>query len=526
VPTPSGLETSYLLLEQIGSGGTGAVWRAVDKTTGEQVAIKLLREDLAAQPKVVRRFEQEQALLTALRHEHIVAARELLTLGGSLGIVLDLVPSGSLRDRLRRCGTLPPAEAASIVAQVASALARAHELGIVHRDLKPDNVLIHGDDATDPEGGGGPHALLTDFGLAHVLGSPALTTTGALMGTPNYLAPEIINGARPSPATDVYALGVLFYELIVGRPPYAGDSAGAVLRRHVEQTPPRPDGIPAPLWRLIRDCTRKNPDRRPSAVAVGTAARSLARGFVGLPALSPMPAPEPTEPRKATVTTMRLAQGGGRFAIGGLALLLAIAVVAAARVWLFADGGDGAVGPGRVHPSRIPAVAAQPPLSGPGQAGPAGTSVPGGNSLTGMPFTPEDAALAAGRRARPTEGVGTAGFGPARCTEYSWKMGHPVLARLCVAVGPKIRGTGRLRALSGVRADVTVYLVDAATGRRAAAPHTCRGLVFTEARPERDCGPVEFTAPRGRRYALVQSWVYTGRRDLPGGSVQSGPFTW
>src|SRR3989440_11883964 len=228
---------SYLLVRPIGHGATGTVWRAVDRTTGDEVAVKLLREELVRQPKLVTRFVQERAILLMLRHEHIVRVRDLLTVGESLGLVMDLVDGGSLREYLHERHTLPPAEAARVLAQVAAALAEAHRLGVVHRDLKPDNILVHYD-------GDRMHTKLTDFGIARVLNTPGMTTPGALMGTPNYLAPEAINGAPPGPAGDVYALGVLLYEVIVGRAPFAGGPTAAVLRRHIEDEPRRYPEIP------------------------------------------------------------------------------------------------------------------------------------------------------------------------------------------------------------------------------------------------------------------------------------------
>src|SRR5438874_1333072 len=264
---------SYLLVRPIGHGATGTVWRAVDRTTGDEVAVKLLREELVRQPKLVTRFVQERAILLMLRHEHIVRVRDLLTVGESLGLVMDLVDGGSLREYLHDRGTLPTADAARVLRQVASALAEAHRLGVVHRDLKPDNILVHKAEER-------LETKLTDFGIARVLHTRGLTTPGALIGTPNYLAPEAINGSPPSPAADVYALGILLYELIVGRPPYAGGPAAAVLRRHVEDNPQRYPEIPAlQPWHLLDGARPHNPAPRAAPSAAG-------RPAVGAPAVA------------------------------------------------------------------------------------------------------------------------------------------------------------------------------------------------------------------------------------------------
>src|SRR5205814_9211631 len=221
-------------------GAPGTVWRPIAGATGGRVGAKFLRRALTRQPKAVTRFVQERAILLMLRHPHIVRVRDLLTVGDSLGLVMDLVSGGSLRDHLVDRGTLAPGLAAELLAQVADALAEAHRLGVVHRDLKPDNILL--------DRAGELTARLTDFGIARVLDAPGLTTPEALIGTPNYMAPEVINGSRPDPAVDVYAMGIVLYELVVGRPPYAGGPPVAVLRRHMDETPPRPEGIPDSVW--------------------------------------------------------------------------------------------------------------------------------------------------------------------------------------------------------------------------------------------------------------------------------------
>src|SRR3954453_15185770 len=197
---------SYILMRRIGQGATGTVWRAIDRATGEEVAVKLLREHLVSSPKLVSRFVQERTILLMLRHDNIVRVRDVFTAGESLGLVMDLVVGGTLREHLQHLGTWPPEAAAGLLAQVAAAIAEAHRLGIVHRDLKPDNVLLHRD-------GDRIETRLTDFGVARILDAPGLTTPDHLLGTPHYMAPEAINGARPGPPVDIYALGVMLYEL-------------------------------------------------------------------------------------------------------------------------------------------------------------------------------------------------------------------------------------------------------------------------------------------------------------------------
>ncbi|MEJ3742966.1 serine/threonine-protein kinase [Actinomycetes bacterium KLBMP 9797] len=497
----------YVLAERIGSGATGTVWRALDEGSGEQVAVKLLREELATQPKTVLRFTQEGAILTALRHPNVVRVRELLTTGGSLGLVMDLVPGGSLRDRLRDCHTVPPVEAATILAGVAAALAEAHAAGVVHRDLKPDNVLLGAPGAADPE------VRLTDFGIARVLDSPGLTTTGALVGTPNYLAPEVINGDVPTTAADVYAFGVLLYELLAGRPPFAGGPSGAVLGRHLERAPRRQDGMPAALWQVIEECTAKAPERRPRAADLADRMRALAADLSGAPP-PPLAAAKPVGPRhlrrarKGPFLSFSAYKGSlPRFRVVGTAVAVVACLVAGAGV--LSARRDRPVAP----PSAAPATSASP-------------------SATPVATAPSRAAVT--RRAAPqhraagrTQVAEAAprSYGPWRCAQYAWQFGHPAMAQPCQSTGPGVRLTGKLRAMEGLRVDVTMSLVDAASGRTAAGPFSCRGLTFAKRGEERTCGPFTAKPARGR-YAVVQTWRYQGESRLGPGTARTAPFTY
>jgi len=279
--------TSYLLVRPIGQGATGTVWRGVDQASGEPVAVKLLHESLLRQPRVVTRFVQERTILMMLRHRHVVRVRDLFSVGESLGLAMDLVPGGSLRDHLREHHTLAPGEAARLAGQIAAALAEAHELGIVHRDLKPDNILL------DPTGDR-PETRLTDFGIARMLSTPGLTTTDAVVGTPHYMAPEAFQGSDPSPAADVYALGVLLYELVCGQPPFDSDSVHDLMRQHLKGDAPRRPGIPDPLWKVITSCLRSKPRLRPTAGELVAALGAAADATGDLPAL-----PEPIRRRRS-----------------------------------------------------------------------------------------------------------------------------------------------------------------------------------------------------------------------------------
>ncbi|OLB79979.1 MAG: hypothetical protein AUI14_08725 [Actinobacteria bacterium 13_2_20CM_2_71_6] len=519
---------SYILIRPIGHGATGTVWRAIDRTSGDQVAVKLLREDLTRQPKLVTRFVQERAILLMLRHEHIVRVRDLLTVGDSLGLVMDLVDGGSLREYLHERGSLPTAEAARVLRQVADALAEAHRLGVVHRDLKPDNILVH-------RGDGRLDARLTDFGIARVLNTPGLTTPGALIGTPNYLAPEAIHGASPTPAADVYSLGVLLYELIVGRAPYTGGPAAAVLRRHIEDAPHRYPEIPDCAWAVIEACMDKDPLRRPAANELVSTLDELVGATDGVPALNiPEPTPRVPEaddeddalfhpsllpggvrPRKPRnrVGNWRWAKPG---ALIGLVATAMLAVgIPALKPWHLLDTSQphtpAAQAPPAAAPRASAAPSAAPSAPAPAANGSAATSAAGVSV----------SAKAAG------VGAGLGLFGPYLCTsDYSYDPGHPMRTKPCYATGGGVRLFAYLQALPGVQADVSLSLQDTVTGQTAAGPFTCAGLLFTDFALERDCGPFDFEVPHGHRYVVELTWRYTGRAMFPGGSTKGPEFTW
>ena len=274
------LGSQYVLLDEIGAGAMGAVWRARHRETGELVAVKLLRDGLTGDQELVMRFVQERNVMRSLRHPNIVTVRDFVIEGDRLAMVMDLVEGGSLQALLRRHGTLPPAEAARMMAEVADALAAAHAAGVVHRDVKPANILI--EQATG-------RVRLTDFGVARIVYGPGLTQSTAIIGTPMYLAPETAMGEKPTPAVDVYAIGLILYQLLAGRPPFIGDHPVALIKQHSSAAPRRLPGMPDALWSLIARCAAKNPADRPTAAQVAAELRRAMPALAGLPPLPPVP---------------------------------------------------------------------------------------------------------------------------------------------------------------------------------------------------------------------------------------------
>ncbi|MEV7401155.1 protein kinase [Streptomyces sp. NPDC091267] len=275
--------SKYLLEEPLGRGATGTVWRARQREAagaeaavagqpGETVAIKVLKEELANDADVVMRFLRERSVLLRLTHPNIVRTRDLVVEGDLLALVMDLVDGPDLHRYLRDNGPLTPVAASLLTAQIADALAASHADGVVHRDLKPANVLLD-------ERDGRMHPMLTDFGIARLADSPGLTRTHEFVGTPAYVAPESAEGRPQTSAVDIYGAGILLYELLTGRPPFAGGTALEVLHRHLSEEPRRPSTVPAPLWTVIERCLSKDPDRRPSAENLARALRTVAAGI-------------------------------------------------------------------------------------------------------------------------------------------------------------------------------------------------------------------------------------------------------
>ncbi len=265
----------------IGRGSAGTVW--LGEGPEGPVAIKILREDLASDQVLVGRFVQERTALTSLDHPRVVGIHDLVVDGDDLALVMELVHGADLRSRLDREGPFTPQAAVSVAADVAEGLAAAHAAGIIHRDVKPENILL--DQASSPGPGGAPRAKLSDFGFARLVDAPRRTRATRIIGTPDYLAPEIIEGLEPRAAVDIYALATVLYELLAGFTPFGGGHTGAVLRRHVTETVPPLPGLPEPLWKVLAQCLAKAPASRLRAAELAAGLRELLPGLAGLPAL-------------------------------------------------------------------------------------------------------------------------------------------------------------------------------------------------------------------------------------------------
>ncbi|HWT95710.1 MAG TPA: serine/threonine-protein kinase, partial [Solirubrobacteraceae bacterium] len=257
----------------VGRGGMGVVYRATQLGLGRPVALKLLAGANAADPESRARFQREWQMAAAIDHPNVIPVYAAGEEDGTLYLVLRFVGGTDLHKLLRQDGPLPPARAASIVAQVASALDAAHAAGLVHRDVKPGNVLLEGD-----------HAYLSDFGLTRLASSAGtqLTQEGRWLGTADYASPEQLEGRATDARSDVYALGCVLYAALTGGPPFPRDTVPAVLLAHLGEPPPKPSvtpGVPEELDRVVARALAKDPaERYPSAGDLGRAALAAARG--------------------------------------------------------------------------------------------------------------------------------------------------------------------------------------------------------------------------------------------------------
>ncbi|KAA0931846.1 serine/threonine-protein kinase [Streptomyces apricus] len=275
----------YRLLSPLGEGGMGTVWRARDEVLRREVAIKEVRapSGLAAEKieRMYTRLEREAWAAARITARNVITVHDVVTDGGRPWIVMELVRGRSLADLLEEQGTLRPQEAARIGAEVLNALRAAHEADVLHRDVKPANVLLADDD----------RVILSDFGIAMVMGDTALTMTGEVVGSPEYLAPEQALGRSLGPATDLWSLGVLLHTAVQGRSPFRQDSALGTLRAVVDDEPPVADRA-GPLAPVIEGLLRKDPAERASAERTARDLRLIAAG-AALDADSTSTGPQP-----------------------------------------------------------------------------------------------------------------------------------------------------------------------------------------------------------------------------------------
>ncbi len=294
----------YRLLSRLGSGGHGEVWRARDERLDRDVAVKVLRPELADDEDVRARFRAEARAAGGLRSPGIAAVFDFAEDDEGAWLVMELVDGVPLSQVLRSSGRLPVDRTLDLVEQAAAALQVAHDGGVVHRDVKPGNLLLRGDGRLS----------VTDFGIASAAGAAPLTRTGQVVGTAAYLAPEQASGRPVTGAADVYALGVVAYECLAGARPFERDGQVAVLLAHLsEPPPPLPPDVPGPVAALVHRMLAKDPAERPAS------ARDVQREAAALRRSTPAAGVTPTAVLPLADAADAPSEGSSRPAVLGLA---------------------------------------------------------------------------------------------------------------------------------------------------------------------------------------------------------------
>lgn len=262
----------YRIGKQLGRGGMGSVYEAAHERTGEKVAVKLIAQHIADEPRFRRRFDDEVKTLQRLRHNGIVRLIGFGEEDGQLFYSMELVEGESLQSRIRRDKKLDWRVVIDISIQICSALKHAHDIGVIHRDLKPANLILTNDDTVK----------LVDFGIVKVFGNSEQTAPGSVLGTADYMPPEQATGIAATQRTDLYALGCVMYAMLTGRPPFTGKTVTEVIESLKRDRPVpldlvNPD-LPEALVELVHQLLEKDPaDRPPTALAVMNRLKAMRR---------------------------------------------------------------------------------------------------------------------------------------------------------------------------------------------------------------------------------------------------------
>lgn len=293
--TGSTFTERYQIIEELGKGGMGRVYKAHDTKIKEKIALKLIKPEIAKDKKTIERFSNELRLARKIRHKNVCGMFDLGEEKGTHYITMEFVPGEDLRSSIRRFGQLPIEKSISITKQICEGISEAHRLGVVHRDLKSNNIMI------DKEG----NVRIMDFGIARSLEAKSITGAGVMIGTPEYMSPEQVEGKEVDQRSDIYSLGVVLYEMVTGRVPFEGDTPFTIGMKHKGETPKNPmelnTQISDDLNRLILICLEKDKEKRyQSAAEVRTELESIEKGIPT--AEKVVPKRKPLTSREITVT--------------------------------------------------------------------------------------------------------------------------------------------------------------------------------------------------------------------------------
>jgi serine/threonine protein kinase/Tfp pilus assembly protein PilF len=309
----------YQIIEELGVGGMGKVYKATDKEIKGKVALKLIKPEVASDKKTIERFRNELKTARDIAHKNVCRMYDLNKEEGNYYITMEYVSGEDLKKLIRKMGQLSPGQAILIAKQVCEGLSEAHRLGVVHRDLKPQNIML------DEEG----NARIMDFGIARSLKAKGITASGVMIGTPEYMSPEQVEGRETDQRSDLYSLGVILYEMVTGRVPFEGDTPFTVGLKHKSETPKDPREfnahLPADLSRVILKCLEKDKEKRyQSAGELRSELTNIEKGI---------PTTERVAPKRKPLTSREITVTFGLKKLFIPALVVIALAIAGAVIW-------------------------------------------------------------------------------------------------------------------------------------------------------------------------------------------------
>jgi serine/threonine protein kinase/tetratricopeptide (TPR) repeat protein len=309
----------YQVIEELGRGGIGRVYKALDTEVNEKVALKLIKPEIAADKKSIEHFWNEMKLARKIRHKNVCQMYDLSKEEGNYYITMEYVSGDDLKGLIRRMGRFSSGQAIAIAKQVCEGLSEAHKLGVVHRDLKPQNIMI------DQNG----NARIMDFGIARSIDGKSITGAGVMIGTPDYMSPEQVDGKETDERSDIYSLGVILYEMVTGQTPFEGDTPFTIGVKHKSEIPRPPKNlnaqIPDDLNQVILKCLEKETDNRyQSAEELRNELTNIQKGI---------PTTERIKPTKRPLTSKEITVQLSPKKLLIPALILIAIVVAAVVIW-------------------------------------------------------------------------------------------------------------------------------------------------------------------------------------------------